>query len=94
MNNCYYVYFLKSNNGRTLYIGVTNNLHRRLAEHLAGEKPSFTQKYCCVNLVYFEIYTDIRQAINREKQVKKWSRRKKEKLIAAFDASALDEFRQ
>ena len=89
----YYVYFLKSNNGHALYIGVTNNLHRRLSEHRAAEKPCFTQKYCCTNLVYFEVFSDIRQAISREKQLKRWSRAKKENLIVSFDSSALEEFR-
>ena len=94
MHDKFYVYFLKSNNGHALYIGVTNNLHRRLSEHRAAAKFCFTWKYCCTNLVYFEIYPNVRQAICREKQLKKWSRKKKEMLISSFDSSALEEYRE
>ena len=93
MHNLYYVYFLKSNNGKALYIGVTNNLLRRIAEHRNTWKTCFSQKYCCSNLVYFETFSDIRQAILREKQLKKWSRAKKELLIASFCESDLNEYK-
>ena len=77
----YYTYILSNKNDTTLYIGVTNDLERRVAEHRSGTIPGFTQKYNCHKLVYFEEYSDIDQAIAREKQLKKWSRQKKEALI-------------
>ena len=77
----YYTYILSNKNDTALYIGVTNDLERRVAEHRSGTIPGFTQKYNCHKLVYFEEYTDIDQAISREKQLKKWSRPKKEALI-------------
>ena len=79
--NKYYTYILSSNNNSTLYIGVTNDLERRISEHRSGSIPGFTQKYNCHKLVYFEEYSDIDQAIEREKQLKHWSRAKKDWLI-------------
>ena len=76
MYNKYYTYILSSKNNSTLYIGVTNDLERRLNEHRSGLIPGFTQKYHCEKLVYFEEYSDINQAIEREKQLKHWSRSK------------------
>ena len=81
MHNQYYTYILANNSDTTLYIGVTNNLERRVAEHRSGMIPGFTQKYNCHKLVYFEEYSDVEQAIAREKQLKKWSRAKKDSLI-------------
>ena len=81
MSNHYYTYILSNKNDTTLYIGVTNNLERRVAEHRSGMIPGFTQKYNCHKLVYFEEYSDVEQAIAREKQLKKWSRVKKDSLI-------------
>ncbi len=81
----YFVY-ITTNPGKTvLYIGVTNNLRRRLKEHSSAsldDKPSFTGKYLCSNLIYFEVFDDINMAIERETKIKKWSRAKKEALIA------------
>ncbi|MBK8556720.1 MAG: GIY-YIG nuclease family protein [Lewinellaceae bacterium] len=80
----YYVYIL-TNVGRTvLYIGVTNNLKRRLLEHVSGKNAgngAFTSRYNCHHLVYYELFEDIQDAINRETTLKKWSRAKKEHLI-------------
>jgi putative endonuclease len=77
-----YIYIMTNKNKTTLYIGVTNNLQRRVWEHRTHYTPhSFTDKYnleCCV---YYEWFADIEQAINRETQLKKWSRAKKETLI-------------
>lgn len=65
-----------------LYTGVTNDLERRLQEHIAGEKKgSFTQKYNCYYLVFFERHQYIEHAIEREKEIKGWTRMKKNKLI-------------
>ena len=79
--NHYYTYILSNKSNTTLYIGVTNDLERRVAEHRSGMIPGFTQKYNCHKLVYFEEYSDVEQAIAREKQLKKWSRAKKDSLI-------------
>ena len=76
----YYVYIL-SNEARTLYIGVTNNLERRLYEHKNKITRGFTKKYNLTKLIYYETYTDIRNAISREKQLKGWLRIKKITLI-------------
>ena len=79
--NQYYTYILSNKNDTTLYIGVTNDIERRVAEHRSGTIPGFTQKYKCHKLVYFESFSDVEQAIAREKQLKKWSRAKKDALI-------------
>lgn len=77
----FFVYILASDTG-TIYIGVTNNLIRRITEHKnCINKESFTKKYNCNKLVYFEEYDYISSAVKREKQLKKWSREKKEKLV-------------
>ena len=66
---------------RVLYIGVTNNLFRRVAEHKVGVVEGFSKKYNCHKLIYIESYRDINEAIARETQLKKWRREKKEFLI-------------
>ena len=68
-----------------LYIGMTNDLAKRVSEHRAGEIPGFTANYRCKKLIYYEHSTDVRDAIAREKQIKNWSRAKKVKLIATLD---------
>lgn len=80
----YYVYILKNKIKTVLYIGVTNDLKIRLYYHSNPEANSkhFTHKYQCKYLIYFEHYQNIEIAIEREKQLKKWSRKKKENLIA------------
>lgn len=67
----YYVYILSNQTNTVLYIGVTNDLHRRLYEHKSGQINGFTQKYHIHKLVYFEEYTEVNYAIAREKQLKK-----------------------
>lgn len=76
----YWVYFIASKSG-TLYLGMTNNLERRINEHKLDIFEGFSQKYHCHKLVYFEEYHDVNQAIAREKQIKNWNRNKKEILI-------------
>ena len=76
----YYVYMLASDSG-TLYIGMTNNLKRRIYEHKEWLLDWFTKKYWCKKLVYYEIGNDVSHIIMREKQLKKCSRKKKEFLI-------------
>jgi len=75
-----YVYIIASKS-RTLYIGVTNNLERRMAEHKAKTGSKFAAKYNITRLMYYETYGDIRDAIEREKELKKWRREKKIALI-------------
>ncbi len=76
----YYVYILASETG-TLYIGVTNDLLRRIYEHKCGLIEGFTKKYSVTRLVYYEETTDINEAITREKQIKTWRRSRKIDLI-------------
>ena len=77
----YYVYILASKIGGTLYIGVTNDLVRRVFEHKSKFVSGFTKKYNVVKLVYYEQYDDIENAIQREKRLKKWNRQWKIRLI-------------
>jgi putative endonuclease len=76
----YYVYILTSKTG-TLYIGVTNDLQRRIYEHKCALIEGFTKRYSINRLVYYEETTDINEAITREKQMKTWRRRRKVDLI-------------
>jgi putative endonuclease len=76
----YYVYIV-ANDRPTLYIGVTNNLHRRAAEHKYKLIEGFTGRYNLIKLLYFEEFIDIKEAINREKQLKHWKRLWKLELI-------------
>ncbi|MEA1936683.1 MAG: GIY-YIG nuclease family protein [Patescibacteria group bacterium] len=78
--HCYYVY-ITSSISKKIYIGVTNNLPRRIYEHKGGLVDGFTKKYKIKKLVYYEETKDIYSAIEREKQLKKWRREKKIKLI-------------
>src|ERR1017187_4927005 len=78
----FYVYLLASKS-RRLYVGVTNNLERRLFEHKSKEFHGFTKKYNIDRLVYFEQTTDILSAITREKQIKRWNRSRKIRLVEA-----------
>ena len=78
----YYVYILTNANKTVLYTGITNDLIRRVYEHKNHlDKGSFTSKYNVENLVYYEVTTDIDSAIAREKQIKGWNRKRKDKLI-------------
>ena len=75
-----FVYMLGSRSG-VLYIGVTNNLERRLSEHKAAQVKGFTKKYRVNRLLWYERYERIEDAIAREKQMKNWRRDKKQQLI-------------
>jgi putative endonuclease len=70
----YYVYILASRIGGTLYIGVTNDLVRRVYEHKSGAAEGFTKDYDVNRLAYFECFDDVEAAIQREKRLKKWTR--------------------
>lgn len=80
----YYVYIMSNESG-TLYTGVTNSLERRVHEHREKLVEGFTKKYNITRLVYYETFSDIREAIGREKQIKSWRRRKKLDLIASLN---------
>ena len=81
MEKSYYVYLITNWNNKVLYIGVTNNLERRLYEHKNRLCDGFTKKYNINKLVYFEETTDIKSAITREKELKGWRREKKNRLV-------------
>ncbi len=85
----YYVYILASLSG-TLYIGITDNLERRMVEHKESLIPGFTKQHSVNRLVYFEVYNDVRNAIRREKQLKVWRREKKIALICSTNPSRKD----
>ena len=78
----YYVYILTNWNNRVMYIGITNNLERRLYEHKHKLADGFTKKYNVHKLVYFECTSDVRSALEREKQLKGWTRDRKNELVA------------
>ena len=80
----YYVYILASRT-KTLYVGVTNNMERRAWEHRTGYIDGFTKKYNIHQLVYYEDYESIRDAISREKQIKAWRREKKVALVESLN---------
>lgn len=76
-----YVYFVTNKSNRVLYTGVTNSLIRRSSEHGEHRGSSFTIRYNCDKLVYFEVFPDIEQAIKREKQLKHFKREWKDQLV-------------
>jgi len=90
MYNSYYVYIVSNNYGSVYYTGVTNDLKRRIEEHKSGSIPGFTKKYNCHKLIYYEVFSDIEQAIEREKKVKKLSRVNKDKLIDKLNPDRID----
>ena len=81
MTVTYYVYLLTNWNNKVMYLGVTNNLERRLYEHKNKLVKGFTEKYNVNKLVYFEEMQDVTAAIAREKEIKKWRREKKNQLV-------------
>ncbi len=76
----YHVYILTNDSG-TLYVGVTSNLERRVGEHRLGLIDGFTKKYRLKRLVYYEETNDVREALDRERQIKKWRQQKKIALV-------------
>ncbi|MFA5960571.1 MAG: GIY-YIG nuclease family protein [Tatlockia sp.] len=81
MEKQYFVYLLANKPYGTLYVGVTNNLIQRVFQHKEGLVDGFTKKYDVHQLVYYEVHLDIREAILREKRIKKWNRQWKINLI-------------
>jgi|TARA_B100001964_G_C13966481_1_gene479968 putative endonuclease len=76
---------MTNKNKTVLYTGVTNDIERRVYEHETNEFKGFTKRYNCHYLVYYEHTTSIEEAIDREKEIKKWRREKKDRLIALFN---------
>ncbi len=81
----YYVYILTNLNDKVMYIGVTNNLKRRVYEHKNHMVEGFSQRYNVTKLVYFENTSDVHSAISREKQLKGWRREKKNRLVESMN---------
>ena len=79
------VYFMANKNNNVLYIGVTSNLEKRVFQHKSKIYKGFMEKYNCNKLVYFEVFTDINQAISREKQLKKGNRKRKNDLVNSMN---------
>ena len=85
----YYVYIL-TNRSKTLYVGVTNDLERRVQEHRTGYSAGFTSRYNLNRLVYYEHTSDVESAIAREKQIKGWLRHKKVALVESVNPNWKD----
>ena len=85
MYNTYYIYMMTNITNKVLYTGVTNDLERRVREHKSGLIPGFTQKYNCKKLVYYESFSEIEQAIRREKLIKEYRREKKNQLVESLN---------
>ena len=82
----YYVYLLTNDHKNVLYTGITNDLIRRVYEHKNHlDKGSFTDRYNVEFLVYYESTSDVKAAIEREKQIKGWNRKRKDKLVASMN---------
>jgi putative endonuclease len=88
-HRCYCVYIL-TNRSKTLYVGVTNNLRRRVWEHKFGNGSEFCKHYKIDRLVYYESFDDVRNAIDREKRIKGWLRIRKIRLIVSVNPAWRD----
>ena len=93
-NRNYYTYIMTNEKNNVLYTGVTNDLLRRVSEHKSGLKKGFTSKYKCNKLVWYEHYSDINDAIRREKKIKGGSREKKLSLIREMNSEWNDLFEE
>ncbi len=92
MKNDYYIYILTNIHNNLLYVGVTNDIVRRVCEHKSHSIEGFTQKYKIDKCVYVETYSNINEAIAREKQLKGWTRKKKFALISEQNPTLDDLF--
>lgn len=81
----YYVYLLTNQNGNVMYVGMTNDLTRRVYEHKLKLVKGFTERYNVQKLVYYEQTSDVHAAIAREREIKKWRREKKDALVTAMN---------
>ncbi len=86
----FYVYILTNWNNEVMYIGMTNNLQRRLYEHKNKLVEGFTKKYNVDKLVYYEHTAEVNAAISREKEIKKWRREKKKNLVISMNPTWKD----
>ena len=86
----YYIYILSNWNDKVIYIGVTNNLKRRVYEHKNEIIDGFTKKYHVHKLVYYETTTDVKAVLEREKQLKGWKREKKDSLVTDMNPNWKD----
>ncbi len=85
-----YIYIMSNKKRTTLYIGVTNNLERRVLEHKLGDIPGFTKRYSLTELVYFEEGGSMIDAITREKQLKRWHKEWKWNLVKGMNPTLAD----
>jgi putative endonuclease len=90
MSGHIYFTYIMASRSRTLYIGMTGNLQKRVFEHKWREHDGFTERYNCDRLIWFERYEDVTLAIRREKQLKGWSRAKKIALIEQTNPAWVD----
>ena len=90
IEKAYYVYLITNWNNKVIYVGMTNDLQRRIFEHKEKQVKGFTEKYNVHKLVYFEQTSDVETALNREKEIKKWRREKKDKLVEDTNPSWRD----
>ncbi|MBQ6719680.1 MAG: GIY-YIG nuclease family protein [Oscillospiraceae bacterium] len=91
----YYVYIMTNSHKNVLYTGVTSDLQKRVYEHKNHlDKGSFTAKYNVEYLIYFECTSDVKAAIEREKQIKSWSRKKKNKLVESKNPEWKDLYKE
>ena len=90
----YFVYILTNQSNNVLYVGITNNLERRMLEHKTGKNNGFSKKYNCNKLIYFEEYKWVKEAIAREKQIKGGSRQKKIDLINLNNPDWIDQSKE
>jgi putative endonuclease len=86
----YFYAYILTNRSQSLYVGVTNNLHRRVWEHKFGNGSEFCKRYKIERLVYYESFDDVRNAIDREKRIKGWLRIKKIQLIVSVNPTWSD----
>ena len=90
LSGTYYVYLPTNWNNKVMYVGVTGNLERRLYEHKQKLVVGFTEKYNVNKLVYFEETNDVREALEREKEIEKWRREKKDRLVETTNPECKD----
>ena len=90
MEKQYAAYILTNRSNKVMYVGVTSNLERRLAQHKDKSVSGFTAKYRVDRLVYYELTNDVLSAIAREKEVKKWRREKKNRLVESINPQWLE----
>lgn len=89
-NHNYYVYMMTNKHNTVLYTGMTNDLGVRTGQHKSLKIPGFTSRYRLTKLVYYEHFGNVEAAIQREKQIKSWSRARKEKLIESVNPDWVD----